>query len=71
MQDDKFLESLGAKIKKIRMSKNVSQIKLATDCDFDKASMSRMESGQTNPTILTLRKVSNALDVHISEFFRD
>ena len=71
MSDEKFLIGIGTKIKKIRLEKNISQIKLATLCNFEKASMSRIESGQTNATVLTLRKVSNALDVHISDFFRD
>jgi len=71
MSEEKFLLTIGAKVKQIRLAKNITQIKLATDCDFDKASMSRIESGQTNPTVLTLRKLSKALNVNISEFFED
>jgi len=33
--------------------------------------MSRIESGKTNTTVLTLYKISNALDVPMSEFFSE
>lgn len=69
MSDPEFLVLLGKKIKKIRGEKNISQFKLASLCDFEKASMSRIESGKTNTTILTLRKISTALGVEISELF--
>lgn len=41
------------------------------ECDFEKASLSRIESGQANPTIRTLYKLSKALDVPIAEFFKE
>jgi transcriptional regulator with XRE-family HTH domain len=71
MSNDQFLESIGARIKRIRQEKNLTQSKLAELCDFEKASMSRIESGQTNPTILTLRKVSEALNVPVLTFFSE
>jgi len=49
----------------------MTQIELAVLCDFEKASMSRIESGRTNPTILTLKKISEALDIHISDLLKD
>ena len=71
MSDPRFLESLGARIKRIRCEKNMTQIELATLCDFEKASMSRIESGKTNPTILTLKKISEALNIHPSQLLQD
>ena len=71
MTDPKFLASLGARIKEIRTKKDMTQNDLAIQCNFEKASMSRIESGKTNITVLTLRKISNALSVDISEFFRN
>jgi transcriptional regulator with XRE-family HTH domain len=71
MRKDKFLIDLGKRIRKKRMEKNMSQIELATACEFEKASMSRIESGQINTTVLTLLKISNALGVHISELLID
>lgn len=69
MVQAQFLLLIGQNIKKIRSRKNITQFKLAALCDFEKASMSRIESGKTNTTVLTLFKISKALDVPISEFF--
>ena len=71
MNDPKFLAALGARIKEVRLKKNLTQNDLAMLCNFEKASMSRIESGQTNVTIYTLKKISKALDVHITELLRD
>ena len=62
---------LGNKIRMIRMEKNMTQNDLALECQFEKASMSRIESGQSNPTVRTLYKISNALNVEIGELFKD
>jgi len=69
MSEQKFLANLGARIKAIRLQKQISQNELATRCEFEKASMSRIESGKTNVTVLTLLKISKALETDMSEFF--
>jgi transcriptional regulator with XRE-family HTH domain len=71
MSDTKFLASLGARIKEIRIKKDMTQNDLAIQCNFEKASMSRIESGKTNITVLTLRRISKALDVDITEVFKN
>jgi transcriptional regulator with XRE-family HTH domain len=70
MTDTKFLTTLGARIKELRVARDMTQNDLATHCDFEKASMSRIEAGKTNITILTLHKISRALDIDITEFFK-
>ena len=70
MGNEQFLVQLGSRIKQIRSEKKMSQVNLAAKCDFEKASMSRIESGKTNSTILTLRKISDALDVTVADLFR-
>lgn len=71
MNDPKFLTTLGARVRELRQKKNLTQNELAMLCNFEKASMSRIESGKTNVTILTLKKISKALDVELIEFFHD
>jgi transcriptional regulator with XRE-family HTH domain len=71
MSDINFLTGIGLKIKEIRVRKNMTQYELAVRCEFEKASMSRIESGKTNPTVLTLRKISRALEVPVSELVRE
>jgi transcriptional regulator with XRE-family HTH domain len=69
MQEQDLLKQIGLSIKNIRIKKEISQTALAYLCDFEKASMSRIESGRTNPSIKTLYKISKALDVKLLELF--
>lgn len=71
MKEPDLLTKLGEKIRSLRMKKNMTQNDLAIECDFEKASMSRIESGRSNPTVKTLLKISKALDVQIAELFKD
>lgn len=71
MKEHDLLAKIGERIKYIRTKKNMSQNELALECNFEKASMSRIESGQTNPTIRTLAKICKALDIPMVELFRD
>ena len=71
MAERKLLIKLGEKIKAIRISKNMTQNELAMECDFEKASLSRIESGKSNPTIRTLYKISTALQTPIADLFLD
>ena len=67
MKKTQLLNDIGQRIKRIRKEKSISQQDLANMCEFEKARMSRLESGNANPTVVTLYKISKALDVHISE----
>jgi len=69
MERNEFLISLGSRIREIRKQKKMTQEQLANVCEFEKANLSRIESGLTNPTILTLLKMSRALEVRLSDFF--
>ncbi len=69
MTEREFLAGLGLRIKELRIKKNISQKDLALECNFEKASMSRIEAGKTNITILTLFKIMTALDADVKDFF--
>jgi DNA-binding XRE family transcriptional regulator len=71
MAEKKFMVAVGNKIKQHRHKNNITQSDLAIECNFEKATMSRIESGKSNPTMRTLIKISKALDIHISELFID
>jgi transcriptional regulator with XRE-family HTH domain len=71
MGDTEILVTIGSRIKKIRTLKQMTQYELALLCNFEKASMSRIESGKTNVTILTLSKIGRALQVPLADFLRD
>lgn len=71
MDDLQLLVAVGARIKKIRTVKNLSQNELAIICNFEKANMSRIEAGKTNITLLTLQKISKGLEVDIVKLLAD
>ena len=65
MDGSLLLKDLGARIRKIRLSKDMTQNQLAINCNFEKSSMSKIESGQTNLTYITLHRISKGLDVPV------
>ena len=60
---------IGKKIKEIRKSKNISQEKLAEMVSMNTRSILRLENAQSSPTLETLEKVAEALNVDIKVFF--
>jgi transcriptional regulator with XRE-family HTH domain len=67
MTDKKFLSDVGQRIREVRYKKAWTQQQLANKCNFQKASLSRIEAGKTNPTLLTLRKICMALKTDFSQ----
>lgn len=67
MKEKAYLKKLGNNIRKIRRQKGISQIEVADQFDADSPVISRLESGNTNPTIITLKKVADALGVEVAE----
>ena len=66
-EDDIYLKQLGKRIKTIRKEKSVKQVDLGYACDLDKSNMNRIEAGNTNPSVLLLKKISSELGVTMSE----
>jgi DNA-binding XRE family transcriptional regulator len=69
-QDDIFLKQLGMRIKNLRKERGIKQVDLGYSCDLEKSNMSRIEAGNTNPSILILLKICRELDVTLSELFQ-
>jgi ribosome-binding protein aMBF1 (putative translation factor) len=69
MSDNILQINIGKQIQKLRELKGLSQQDLAAKCNFEKSNMSRLEAGRVNPTISTLEKVANALNVSLVELF--
>lgn len=69
MNEEKLKIRLGKRIKELREQKELTQLDIASSCDFEKTSISRIEAGRTNPTVTTLYKISIALDIQLKELF--
>jgi len=68
-EDELFLKNLGKRIATVRKAKKIKQVDLGYSCDLDKSNMNRIEAGNTNPSILILKKISNELGVSLQELF--
>ncbi len=67
MTDKEILKVLGRKIADFRNMKGFTQNELADLVDIERSNLARLEAGNTNPTYLTLLKISKALDISVSE----
>ena len=67
MKVDQLQIKIGQRIRELKESKGITQQDLAAVCNFEKANLSRIEAGRTNPTISTLYKISQGLEIGISE----
>ncbi|CAM1341650.1 helix-turn-helix domain-containing protein [Tenacibaculum aestuarii] len=65
-------KKIGINIQNIREEKGLSQVDLASKMlgRFDTTNISRIESGRTNPTLFTLYRISEALEVSMEEIVR-
>ncbi len=62
---------LSENIKRIRQKKDLSQDKLAKLADVTHTTLVKIESGANeNPTIKTLKKIADALEVTIDELLK-
>jgi transcriptional regulator with XRE-family HTH domain len=64
------LKQIGDNIRKYRIKRKLTQMDLAASCGFEESSIGRLENGKTNPTIKTLLKLSQALDVKLSDIVK-
>jgi transcriptional regulator with XRE-family HTH domain len=70
-QETILLQSLGSRVKEIRKRKGLSLTQLSLDCNMEKASLSRIESGKVNISYLTLFRLGRCLNVGLHEFFKE
>ncbi|MDY3529020.1 helix-turn-helix transcriptional regulator [Riemerella anatipestifer] len=69
MEKTEILKKIGKKVKEMRESKGLSQVELVGKMqgEIDPTNISRIESGRTNPTIYTLYRIAEALEIKISD----
>lgn len=67
-----LLKCVGKNIQNLRQIKGLSQVDLVGKIEgsIDTTNISRIESGRTNPTIYTLYRIANALDVKLEELVK-
>lgn len=65
-----IVKLLGANIRKIRKSRNMTQEQLAEKADISVPYMTQIELGQKQPTLETVESIAQALNVPFDGLFR-
>jgi transcriptional regulator with XRE-family HTH domain len=63
-KDKKFLKLFGKRLASLRKVKGLSQLQLAHDAGISKNQVGLIERGEINTTIITLKTLSETLEVH-------
>ncbi|MBS5801906.1 MAG: helix-turn-helix transcriptional regulator [Brachyspira sp.] len=63
-------ELLGLKVKEFRKQQKLTQEKLAEIIGVDNGYISKLEVGQNFPSISTLEKIADALNIELYELFQ-
>lgn len=66
-----FLFKVGNKISKARNELGLSQEKFSEIVGISKNYLGNIELGKQSPTILMLKKITDKLEISLSEFFKD
>ncbi len=69
MDEEEFLKRMGQKIRDLRNDKNWTLYDLEALTNIDSGDLSKIEFGYTNSRILTIYKISQALNVSIDKLF--
>lgn len=56
-------------LRRLRVSRGLSQEVLAVDAGIDRTYVSRLERGLENPTVAVLERIAGALSAKITDFF--
>jgi transcriptional regulator with XRE-family HTH domain len=63
-------EKIGLRIKELRNIVGITQIELAARSELDRTYINSVENGKRNISIENIEKISKALNISLSEFFK-
>ncbi len=63
-----YLVNVGSRIREFRKAKNLSMESLAAELEIDYRQLGRIERGEINTTILSLKRISDVLRIPIGDF---
>lgn len=69
VKDIEYIIAFGNNLKKIRLSKNITQETLAYTSDIPISQVGRIERGEINTTISTVKALAFALEISPKELF--
>jgi transcriptional regulator with XRE-family HTH domain len=63
------LQFVVGQIKKLRIQQGVSQMELSLKADLSQSFLANLEKGKKQPSVLTIIKIAEALDISPQDFF--
>jgi len=69
MTEEAFLKKLGSKISALRRKNGLSQSDLGALINMEKSNLSAIENGRQNASSLTLKKIADAIQCEVKQFF--
>ncbi len=69
VKDLNYIKLFGENLRAVRLSKKISQESLAFSSDIPISQVGRIERGEINTTISTVRALSIALEIETNELF--
>lgn len=64
-------KAFGKKVQELRKQKGISQEKFALPIDMDRTYLASVEAGKRNIAIKNIKKISDGLDISLSQLFED
>ena len=69
IDDKKFLQRVGDRIRRQREARGLTQEQLALSCGLHRTFIGSVERGERNVAILNLRKIAQVLRITLGELF--
>lgn len=69
MENEELLNAVIERIRKIRISRGVSQFELSNRANFSQSFLANLEAGKKKPSVMTIIRIANALEISPKDFF--
>jgi len=69
-RDNEFLRKFGKNLRRIRQEGKLSQEALSDKAEVPRSQIARIERGEVNPTINTLKRIADALGIDVYQLFQ-
>jgi transcriptional regulator with XRE-family HTH domain len=67
IRDEKYLKSLGKRIKEIRKQKGISTYDLSYESNISRSQINSIEKGDINTSICTLKALADAMELKVKD----
>ncbi|MBI4931958.1 MAG: helix-turn-helix transcriptional regulator [Bacteroidetes bacterium] len=71
LRKENIRKKFGKHIRKLRQDRKISAVELASSSNMEKSHFSRLENGGTMPTLYTLIKISEALEIPFDQLLKE